>query len=516
MTVLQQQEEVVLRRLIERNAELFPDREIFSFESGEVWTARIALMWARSAADTLRKLGIGREDVVSLLLPNGPEFLAAWWGTHLLGAVFAPINIAFKGNILAHVIEIEQPKVIVTNDDLSERLLGIDHGAIVIKGEEVRDGDPDYPGSDIPATAADIHALIATSGTTGPSKVWATTMLQFFNLGLQVQAAKLTEKDRFLVDLPLFHSAAIGTVVACQAPGVPISLRERPSLSSYFDVIRETGATAAYLVGSMAAKLLAEPPSPLDRQHRLRTLVAAPLPPRITEFCERFGILQVTTGYGSTELGRVFTSDPDELPPRGSCGKRREGWDVRLVNRDAREVDLGEVGELLVQPQNAILRSGHYYGDPNATKEAWRDGWFHTGDLFREDERGYFYFVDRLKDALRRRGENISSFEVEREVTAYPGIKAVACVAAPTAEGVEDEVKVWIVPKEGVSLDLNDLVRFLSGRMPGYMVPRYYEFIDQMPTTATQRVQKNVLRTLGNGEETWDRLAEVSAAKQTS
>lgn len=502
-------DEIALRNLLKRNAELFPNREMFDFEHGEKWSAAQVLREVCAAADVLRRAGVEDGDVVSVMLPNGPDFIRAWWGATMAGAIFAPLNVAFKGNMLGHLLEVEQPKVIVTDPDHRPHFDGIEHGAIIIDPQELRSGDPAFPGTDKPASISDVHTLIATSGTTGRSKVWTTTMLQILNVGSQVEACGMDENDRFLVDLPLFHSAAIGTLLACQVHGVPISLRAKPSLSRYLEVIRETGATAAYLVGSMAAKLLGDPPGPDDRNHSLRTIAAAPLPPRIGEFCERFGIAQVTTGYGSTELGRVLVSDPASMPPPGSCGKRRPGWEHRLVDGQGHDVEVGQIGEMIVRPGHPALCASGYFRNPEATAEAWQEGWFHTGDLFREDEDGNFYYIDRTKDSVRRRGENISSYEVEMEVATYPGVATVACVGAPSDEGVEDEVKVWIELKPGVEIDFNDLAEYLESRMPRYMVPRYFELIDKFPMTATHRIQKHVLRERGNSASTWDRMKAI-------
>jgi crotonobetaine/carnitine-CoA ligase len=504
-------DEVILRRLLERNAAESPNREVFTFESGEMWTAQGALEEARSAADVLRNNGVTEGDVVGVFLPNGPEFIRTWWGAHLLGASLFPINTAFRGHILKHVVQIAAPRVMIVDATHKERLDEIEYGGKILAGELLSKGDRTFTGSNRVYTIADPHLLIATSGTTGPSKVWEMSMLQFSSIGSYVVVAGFNENDRYLVDLPLFHAMALGLVRTCQATRSAVTMRAKPSLKHYLEVIRATGATGANLVGSMASKLLSSRASPQDRDHKLKLLVAAPLPERLDEFRRRFGVRYMMTGYGSTELGQCFRSTPDGSPIPGTCGKVREGWLARIVDFTGTDVAVGEVGQVLVQPQHPALTSGRYVADPEATHNAWRGGWFHTGDLMRADKDGNYFFVDRLKDAMRRRGENISSFEVEAEVSAYPGVKAVACVAAPAAEPGNDEVKVWIEPHEGIEIDLMDLANFLIARMPRFMVPRYYEFADELPMSASTKVQKHLLRAQGNSDTTWDLEAHAPA-----
>ena len=230
--------------------------------------------------------------------------------------------------------------------------------------------------------------------------------------------------------------------------------------------------------------------------------MSAPLPVEHETFMARFGLQEIATAYGSTEVSGCLTRTPDVPLVRGSCGRQRDGYLVRLVDEHDFEVPDGDYGELVVRTDQPWSLSTGYVDDPAATAASWRNGWFHTGDIFRRDNQGNYYFHDRRTDAVRRRGENISSFEVEREVLAFPGIAEVACVAVQTEGQPDDEVKVFVVLEE--PLDLESLVGFLVDRMPHFMVPRYYEVVDQLPKTATMRVEKHRLRTLGNSESTWD------------
>jgi crotonobetaine/carnitine-CoA ligase len=245
-----------------------------------------------------------------------------------------------------------------------------------------------------------------------------------------------------------------------------------PSLTSYWEVAKETGATATILVSSMVPVLLAAPPSPRDRDHCVRLVMASPLPADAEAFRERFGVRDVITGLGCTETCVSICTRPGHPIVPGSLGRRRPGWEIRVVDEHDIEVPVGSVGELIVRPREPWCWSSGYLGDEAATALAWRNGWFHTGDLIRQDEDGNCFFVDRGKDAVRRRGENISSYEVEMEVAAHPQVEEVACVSVP--------------------------------RMPHYMLPRYYEVVSELPKSPTFKVQKFVLRDWGNSDATWD------------
>ncbi|HYT40036.1 MAG TPA: AMP-binding protein, partial [Acidimicrobiia bacterium] len=317
----------------------------------------------------------------------------------------------------------------------------------------------------------------------------------------------LGAEDVWLLDLPLFHMAAQAACAAALAAGAQIAVRSAPSLSNYWAVAKETGATIALGVSTMAAFLLARPPGPGDRDHRLRIMAMSPLPPDPPGFVERFGLQGMITAYGSTEVSAALVS-PLGLPLRpGTCGVPRPGIEVRVVDEHDVPVPPGEVGELVVRTDRPWELSQGYVGDPAVTVAAWRNGWFHTGDAFRCDADGYYSFHDRYKDALRRRGENISSFEVERELLSHPAVAEAACVAVRSDLDVDDEVKVFLVAGPGAALDLPDLVEFLAGRMAHFMVPRYYEVVDALPKTETMRVRKHVLREQGNSAATWDREA---------
>jgi crotonobetaine/carnitine-CoA ligase len=284
-------------------------------------------------------------------------------------------------------------------------------------------------------------------------------------------------------------------------------VRDFPALSTYWETARDLGVTTAVLVSSMITYLMGQPARGGERDHPLRRILSIPMPGDPGAFMRRFGITAMATGYGSTEVPACIVGQPGDVAVPGSCGRVRDGFQVRLVDEHDIEVPVGSVGEAIVRTEQPWMISQGYQNNAEATVEAWRNGWFHSGDLLRRDVDGNHFFVDRGKDSLRRRGENVSTFEVEAEVSRFPGVAEAACVAARRAGQLDDEVKVWLVPEPGAELDPVALLRFCASRMPHFMVPRFIEIVDQLPKTPTANVQKFLLRERGNSGCTWDREA---------
>ncbi|HVW31682.1 MAG TPA: AMP-binding protein, partial [Acidimicrobiia bacterium] len=499
-------DDVVLPRLLERNARARPDAPFAGFEDGGAWTCAEARDAAARAAGALAAAGVRPGDRVALFAPNGADWLRAWWGTTWLRAVVVPVNTAYRGEMLRHVCTRSGAVRAVVAAGLAPRFpaAGLDLPCTDVAG--LAGGAP-LPPADPAPEVWDTHSIMFTSGTTGPAKGSITSYLQLHMTGKWFGSdVGLGPDDVWLLDLPLFHQAAQAACAAALAVGAQVAVRSAPSMADYWAVARQTGATIALGVSAMAKFLLAQPPGPADRDHRLRIMAMSPLPPDPPAFVERFGLEGLITAYGSTEVSAALVS-PLGLPLRpGTCGVPRPGVEIRIVDEHDVPVPPGEVGELVVRAERPWELSGGYVGDPGATVAAWRNGWFHTGDAFRAEPDGYYVFHDRYKDALRRRGENISSFEVERELLAHPAVAEAACVAVP-GDLADDEVKVFLVPVAGADLDLAQLVGFLAGRMAHFMVPRYYEVVDALPKTETMRVRKHVLRERGNGPATWDREA---------
>jgi crotonobetaine/carnitine-CoA ligase len=284
----------------------------------------------------------------------------------------------------------------------------------------------------------------------------------------------------------------------------PLVMRESFSASNFWRETREFGITHSLFSEAMAQILLTAAPSPDDLDNPLRGITPYPVFSRVREFMDRFGVEACTTAYGTTEIGQLFLFDEDFPPDVEACGRVRDGFDVRIVDEHDYPVGPGEIGELIVRSDDPWTLNAGYFRMPAETAKAWTNGWFHTGDAFRYDEHGHYFFVDRLKDAIRRRGENISSFEVESYVDDHPHVQRTAAIAVASALG-EDDVKVVVVRVPDSDLTEPALVDWLFDHMPKYMVPRYIEFVDELPQTATLKIQKAKLRESPLNDRTWDR-----------
>jgi len=344
--------------------------------------------------------------------------------------------------------------------------------------------------------------VIYTSGTTGPSKGVlssyvhsATSARQFLHVG---------PGDCIYVPLPLFHVGGTHGVLFALIHGIRVVFDEFFRTASFWHLIDRYRITTTGLLGGMAGSLLAQPIHASDRSHTLRKALIAPFDSWGVQFAQRFGV-EVFTLFNMTELSVPLWSGPNPPERAGLCGRPRPGLSLRLVDAHDLEVPDGRAGELVVRADEPWTMSHGYHHDAAATAAAWRNGWFHTGDLFRRDPDGHYIFIDRLKDALRRRGENISSFEVERCVSEYPGVGECAAVGVRTELG-DEELLVAVIPEEEATVDPAELVHWMEGRVPAFMIPRYVDVVDELPRSETTgRVRKEPLRDRGVTSGTWDR-----------
>jgi crotonobetaine/carnitine-CoA ligase len=302
----------------------------------------------------------------------------------------------------------------------------------------------------------------------------------------------------------MFHIGGSFITYAMLCRGASIAMVESFRTEVFWDTVRRTGSTAVFLLGVMGTFLMKQPPGGRDREHPLRMAFLVPLAEDGLAFSRRFSV-EVFTLFNMTEIATPLISEmnPSKV---GTCGRVREGVEVRLVDENDCEVETGSVGELVLRMDVPWTLSHGYNKDPAATARAWRNGWFHTGDAFRYDADGNYEFVDRLKDAIRRRGENISSFEVEAVVNLHPDVQESAAIPVPSDHG-EDEIMVVVAPKTGCTIDPVMLVEFLTPRMAHFMVPRYVRILDALPKTPTAKIQKTVLREAGRTDDAWDREA---------
>ncbi|WP_339949782.1 AMP-binding protein [uncultured Albimonas sp.] len=516
----------VLRDLLERHARERPDAVFATFEDAPEVTWAEMLRLTRSTAAGLQALGVAQGDHVLSWLPNGLDAIRVWFAINYLGAVYMPLNLDYRGGLLAHAVALSDAQVIVADPTLVPRLAEIDRaglstlvtlGAPVAAppglralGPEALTGDPEtlVPLAR-PIEPWDVQSVIMTSGTTGPSKAVLSSYAHLHALCRPESWAYVRDDDRFMITLPLFHIGGTACIYAMVIRGASIAMVRRFRTEGFWDAVRRTRGTVVGLMGAMTPFLMSAPPSPADRTHGLRVAVIIPLTGDIGAFAARFGV-EVYTVYNMTEISTPLISDlnPTEL---GACGRPRPGVELRLVDEHDREVPQGEVGELTIRTTQPWALCSGYHRNPEATAAAWRNGWFHTGDAFRRRADGLYFFVDRRKDAIRRRGENISSFEVEREIAAHPAVAEVAAYPVPSEFG-EDEVMVAVVPRADQALDPADLIAFAAERMPRFMVPRYVRVMADLPRTPTAKVTKHVLRAEGSAVADYDAQSRLSRA----
>ena len=511
----------VLRPLLEHWAAEQPSSTFARFEDGTEWTYAQTLDVVRRAAAGLHALGVRPGDNVMSWLPNGPDALRVWFGANYCGAVYVPINTAYRGRLLAHVIANAQAKVLVTHPELARRLDEVDVATLTDvvltgsgegitlppalrgHGREVLEAPAGEDSATVAIAPWHDQTIIYTSGTTGPSKGVRSSYLHLYSASSD-PFPYLDHTDRFLVALPLFHVGGTVAVYAMLVRGGSVAVVSGFQVGAFWETVAATGSTFAVLLGSMATLLAKKDEAVLDRGHGLRHALMIPLSEDTARFKARFGC-DIYTAYNMTEISSPLVSGPQPAV-LGSCGRPRAGVQVRIVDDHDCEVAPGATGELIVRTDRPWALNHGYFRDAQATVDAWRNGWFHTRDAFRVDAEGNYHFVDRIKDAIRRRGENISSFEVEAEVNAHAQVQEVAAVAVPSELG-EDEVLVAIVPKPDAQIDPVALTDYLIARLPHFMVPRYIRIVPALPKTATQKVQKHVLRSEGVTPDTWDREA---------
>ena len=511
----------VVRYLLDRLAREKPGETYVVFEDGETWSFAETRRRVIAKAAGLARLGVGQGDHVAVWLPNGREGVLIFFAINYLGAVFVPFNTAYRGRMLEHVLENSDAELIVSHASLAPRLAEVatarlktvvvtapcenaPPGLACVEFASLQGTESDLPALARPIQPWDTQSIIYTSGTTGPSKGVLSSYLHIFTNAGPETWHFVTGEDRFLVNMPLFHIGGMGIIFVMLVRGGSIAIMENFSTPEFWPFVSRTRTTAVFLLGVMATFLLKQPPAAGDRSHAVRLAFMVPFTETAAEFRERFGI-DIYTIFNMTEISSPIVSEPNPLK-RGTCGKVRPGVEVRLVDDNDCEVGTGEIGEMIVRTDRPWGMNHGYYKSPAATAEAWRNGWFHTGDCFRRDDDGSFYFVDRRKDAIRRRGENISSFEVEAEVTAYPAVREAAAYAVPSEVG-EDEVMIAVAPVEGARLEPAELFAFLVDRMPHFMVPRYIRILAELPKTPSAKVQKHLLRAEAVTADAWDRNA---------
>jgi len=511
----------VARYLVERNAALYGERPFLVFADGRVLSWRDAGARIVQVAAGLARLGVRQGEHVLSWLPTGEDCILLMLALNHLGAVYVPVNLAYRGRLLEHAIRLSDARLVVAHADLVPRLHEVDVAGleriVVLDGEAatplrlvahgpavLAPADPVLPALDRPIEPWDTQTVIFTSGTTGPSKAVLSSYCQGWSMMGPEAWPFITGDDRYFMTMPMFHVGGTGLVNCMTFRAGSLAVVPGFDTAGFWPLVRRTEATVVFLLGAMASFLWKRPPGPEDRDHKLKLAFMVPLVDDVAGFAVRFG-LDVRTVFNMTEINNPIVSEP-QPQGRGFCGKLRPGSMARPVDGNDSEVPRGAVGEMILRTSRPWALNHGYHNDPAATARAWRNGWFHTGDAFRQDADGNFYYVDRVKDAIRRRGENISSYEVEIELLSHPAVREAAAVAVPSEHG-EDEVMAVLALQPGATLDPAALIEFLRPRLAHFMVPRYVRLLPELPKTPTQKAEKHRLRGEGVTPDTWDREA---------
>jgi crotonobetaine/carnitine-CoA ligase len=452
-------------------------------------------------------------DRVAIMCGNRVEFLWAFFGASIGGLIPVPLNIALRGDILTHMLADASPVAIICERDVVDDIRKSADDAkctahVIVVGEhgakDPREGIALTEmmsagrGAMTNQSFSDLALINYTSGTTGRSKgVMISHRMAVGFADAPAWALGCTPEDIAFSPLPLFHvNGLFTTLLSSFRAGGHAAIAPRFSATSYWDQVRESQATLLSMLGSMAAILWNRPPSDMDRDHSVRAAVVVPAPPAdyYEGFVTRFGF-PLTELYGLTDAGVPIGVPPGEIRPTGYCGKAHPDWECRVVDELDRTVASGTRGQLVVRPHRPYLTQLGYWNRPDATVESWRNLWFHTGDIFEQREDGWFRFIDRLKDSIRRFGENVSAFEVERVISTHPAVQDVAVYAVPS-ELAEDEIMA-AVTVAGSGLTASDLSSFCVARLPYFAVPRYIEIMNDLPRTETAKITKADLRARG-------------------
>jgi crotonobetaine/carnitine-CoA ligase len=482
---------------------------------------------ASSSARAFSELGVDKGDTVAFLMDTCPDWVWTTLGLNKLGAIWVPTNTDYKGAWLRESLEDSRARVLVADAALLERALAACGGTLPFERVVVRGAAPaelpasvsaipltqltQAPGSepnDAELFYGDTAAILWTSGTTGKSK----GVMQSHNVWIRAaldgaRNSGLREGEVIYSCLPMYQSAAwVANVYRALVSGVPVAMDPRFSVTDFWQRCRYYGATMVFTLGAMHIFLWQQPPRADDRDNPVRSAGMVPMPDKlIGPFKERFGIEEIHQGMGQSEVMGLLSRRPGVAYPENALGDPADGIEIRLLDERDDETPIGEAGEICVRPTAPFQIFNGYFNDAEATVTAWRNLWYHTGDLARRDTSGSYYFVDRKKDFIRFKGRNISSFQVEAAFAAHPAVQQCAAHAVVSEQlAAEAEMKVCVVLKPGASATPEELCRFVNETAPYFFVPRYVELLSELPQTPTGRVQKYKLRERGVTPETWD------------
>jgi crotonobetaine/carnitine-CoA ligase len=503
--------------VLDAQAERFGDRVMMSIAGTPVTFAQ---MRDRScaAANVLADLGVQRGETVALFTGTCPEWVYFWLGAARIGAVTAAINGASKGDFLLHALQLAQARVVITDRERHPRLDDVADGVLTLRSTLVQGdslADKLAAASTSPPQVAsldehDIGVLFFTSGTTGPSKAVATTWGYLFRVAATVAASwEFGSGDVLWTAMPLFHLSAAPTVLAPMLVGGTSVLAAEFHPGEVWDEIRACGAAGFAGAGAMVSMLWNQPPDPRDAELPIRFLSAAPISADIYRDIEQRYGCRVVTMYGLTEAFPIAYKTVSDHGVPGTSGRVNPAFDVHIVDRNRTPLPAGKVGEIACRARTThAMSEGYVSSAPGGSGLVIQPHpeWFYTGDLGMLDHEQNLTYLDRVKDSLRRRGENVSSVEVEQTVMRHPAVLEAAAVAIPSELG-EDDILVVVTLRPDAAVNYAELLDFCAARMPYFRVPRYLEVLDEIPKNVIGRVRKDMLRNRGLGAGAWDREA---------
>lgn len=522
-------EKRTLAWILEDKAEKIPEREFIRFKDGPWVKFGEMNLLVDQIRTGLINLGIRKDDKVGIMLYNCLEFVYIWYALAKLGAVEVPINVFYKGDWLSHIIKNSDLRALVIHRDFLDRLKMIapelQRGIKVIVFPEYLEKEvPESEFLDLQPFSSLLNAsnsdyitdvnynepvaIMYTSGTTGLSKgAICSHSLYYAWAEVTARVMRATSEDIFYLWSPLFHQGAQGMQV-CMAMihEARIVMTDGFHVSTFWEELRKYNVSVFFAFGQLIPLFMAQPESPKDREHNVRLVYGFPAPAEFHEsFEERFGV-KLTHAYGLTE-GSLPISTLYEDRKIGTVGKVFEDlYEVKIFDENDEGVPVGDLGEIVIRTKEPWMIFDGYYNMPLETAQAFRNLWFHTGDQGYRDKEGYFYFTGRIKDSMRRRGENISGYEIEATINKHPKVLECAAIAVPSDLG-EDEVKVVVVLKPNEEFNPEELIKYCEPRMPYFAIPRYIESKGSLPKTPTEKVQKYKLREEGITAQTWDRVA---------
>lgn len=495
-----QTNDITIGQLWDARARQDPGHVYCRFDDQD-WTIGALNERINRLANALLAAGLRKGDRVAVMLPSHPDHIVTIFALAKAGLVRIPVNVHLKGASLDFVFDRFEPRALIAERAYAEALAPIAEKfeglRIVWRGaaggagfaEMIEAASPARP--DVEVSADDIIAITPSSGTTGEPKGVLKTdcSLRAGPMGtLALTGAK--QGDVFLLWEPLHHGAGVAVLIAALMEPITLAMVEKFSASRFWEQVRQYDVTHIHYLGGVLPLLLKQPASSLDRAHKVRMAWGGGCPLDVWRaFEERFGVV-LREGYGLSEMTTFVTINPEGR--LGSCGRALPFYEVRLIGEDGQDVPVGEAGEIVVRPLEEGLAFKGYFRMEEASAALMKDGWFSTGDLARRDEDGFLFYAGRKKDSVRRRGVNISAWEVERIVLTHDAIEECALIGVPSEMG-DDDLKLFIRSAPGQDPDPLELIRWCEARMPYFQIPRYIEGIDEFPKTPTQRIKKSDL-----------------------